>query len=45
MNRQSSGNSSYRNCSKIFDSHDDGFSMTPRTNRSLSEMVPKRCWP
>jgi hypothetical protein len=39
MNRQSSGNSSYRNCSKIFDPHGDGFS----TNRSPSEMVPKRC--
>lgn len=45
MERQSStsDNGSYRNCSKIFDSHGDGFSTTPRANRSLSEMVPERC--
>ena len=47
MERQSStsDNGSYRNCSKIFDSHGDGFSTTPRNNRSHSEMVPECCLP
>jgi hypothetical protein len=45
MERQSStsDNGSYRNCSKIFDSHGDDFSTTPRNNQSHSEMVPERC--
>ena len=45
MNRQSgtSGNGSYRNCSKIFDSHGDGFSTTPRTNWSFLKWFQKRC--
>jgi hypothetical protein len=44
MDRQSStsGNGSYRDCSKIFDPHGDGSSIGPRDYRTFSEMVPER---